>query len=351
MAEQIENRKSSIVNPGGFWRRLFGAPADAGDADVVFPPGFLEALERLRIAALKAAGGGLKEGHRLGAYRGGQLEFHDHRGYSPGDDLRYLDWNLYARLGKPFVKEFAREEAGAIHLLLDASASMALGTPSKWTFARRLGALFAHVAWSARDQARVFVFGRGEPGEGERLRSFPPRGARPGTGELLDWLRKERVAPPAVERDPGGEREGAPAAKADAGVLLGSVRAFLREAPVRGRVFVVSDFWYEEREIAAAIQALAAAGFDPAALHVLAPEESAAPESGELRILSLEEPGEVELNHTPAAAARYAEELEAHASAVEGVLRRRGGPYLFAPSDAALEKVLLQTLRRRRWIT
>lgn len=350
MAEQIVNRKSSIVNPG-FWRRLFGAPADTGDADVVFPPGFLEALDRLRIAALKAAGGGLKEGHRLGAYRGGQLEFHDHRGYSPGDDLRYLDWNLYARLGKPFVKEFAREEAGAIHLLLDASASMALGTPSKWTFARRLGALFSHVAWSARDQARTFVFGRGVLSQGERLRSFPPRGSRPGTGELLEWLRKERIAPPAAERDPVDDGEGRSVAKAEGGILLDAVRAFLREAPTRGRVFVVSDFWYEEREIAAAFQSLSAAGFDTAALHVLAPEESAVLEPGELRILSLEETGEVELNHTPAAAARYAEELEVHTAAVEGVLRRRGGHYLFAPSDAALEKVLLQTLRRRRWIT
>ncbi|MCK6473121.1 MAG: DUF58 domain-containing protein [Planctomycetes bacterium] len=346
----MANPQSEVRTPQPFWRRLFGAPADTGDADVVFPPGFLEALDRLRIAALKAAGGGLKEGHRLGAYRGGQLEFHDHRGYSPGDDLRYLDWNLYARLGKPFVKEFAREEAGAIHLLLDASASMALGTPSKWTFARRLGALFAHVAWSARDQARTFVFGHGVLAEGERLRSFPPRGSRPGTGELLEWLRKERVAPPAAERDAGEEGEGTHV-NTEGGILMNAVRAFLREAPTRGRVFIVSDFWYEEREIAAAFQALSAAGFDTAALHVLAPEESAVPEPGELRILSLEETGEVELNHTPAAAARYGEELDAHAAAVEGVLRRRGGQYLFAPSDAALEKVLLQTLRRRHWIT
>ncbi|MCW8131434.1 MAG: DUF58 domain-containing protein, partial [Planctomycetota bacterium] len=135
-----------------WWQRLlaFGTEPERADADVVFPPGFLESLERLRILAVRAAGGGLKEGHRLGAYKGGQLEFHDYRNYVPGDDLRYLDWNLYARLGKPFVKEFAREEAGSIHLLLDASPSMGLGAPSKWTFARRVAELFGHVGWSAR---------------------------------------------------------------------------------------------------------------------------------------------------------------------------------------------------------
>src|SRR5213595_2066023 len=110
---------------GWFSRLLSLAPRgrERAGGDIVFPPDFLASLERLRVAALKAMGGGLREGHRLGAYKGGQLEFHGHRDYSPGDELRYLDWNGYARLGRPYIKEFAREESGVLHLAVDATAS------------------------------------------------------------------------------------------------------------------------------------------------------------------------------------------------------------------------------------
>ena len=334
-----------------WWRRLLalGVAKDSGAADLVFPPGFLESLDRLRILALKAAGGGLKEGHRLGAYKGGQLEFHDHRSYAPGDDLRYLDWNLYARLGKPFVKEFAREEAGAIHLLLDATPSMALGTPSKWTFARRVAALFAHVGWSARDQVRAYVF----RGAGADLASYPPRAAKGTTPDFIAWLRTQQTALPIglEERPDETSRNTAPARAGEgAGALGAAVRGFLRRTPAHGRVFVLSDFWQEEPELTGALRRLSASGFDLAAIQVLAPEELAPPDPGELRVLSLEEAGEVEVSVTPATLARYAQELETQRALVEGLVRRRGGLSLMVSSATPLERVLLQTLRRRRWI-
>ena len=238
-------RNSQSLLP--WWRRLLslGAAESIGASDLVFPPGFLESLDRQRILALKAAGGGLKEGRRLGAYKGGQLEFHDHRSYAPGDDLRYLDWNLYARLGKPFVKEFAREEAGAIHLLLDATPSMALGAPSKGTYARRLAALFAHVGWSARDQVRAHLF----RGAGAKSAAYPARGSKGTTPEFLAWLRTQEAAPPAG-LDPEPEARAGFAAptgsREDAGALGEAVRSFLHAAPARGRVMLISDFWQEE---------------------------------------------------------------------------------------------------------
>ena len=132
----------SQASPQRWWVRLraFFSPSDTGDAGLDLPPDFLQLLERLRLLSVRAVGGGVRQGHRLGAYRGGQLEFHDYRAYTHGDDLRYLDWNLYARLEKAFIKEFAREEAGAVYLLLDGTPSMSLGNPSKWTFVRRLAA-------------------------------------------------------------------------------------------------------------------------------------------------------------------------------------------------------------------
>jgi uncharacterized protein (DUF58 family) len=338
-----------------WWQRLLelgrGAPAE--DAEVALPRDFLELLERLRLLAVKAAGGGLKEGHRLGAYRGGQLEFHDYRAYTPGDDLRYLDWNLFARLGKPFIKEFAREEAGTIYLLLDATPSMALGAPAKWTFARRLAALFAHVGWSAHDSVQTCLF----RGPGQALQLYPARGAKGDTPGFLHWLRRQPLAapeaPPAAptESATGPETDGAAAAApAREGALLSAVREFLRGAPPRGRAFILSDFWQEEGEISSAVQRLSASGFDLSAIHVLAEEELAPPAPGEWRIYAAEEPGEVELNATADTAARYTRELEAHRAMVEGLVRRRGGVYLFERSDTPLERVLIQTLRRRRWL-
>jgi uncharacterized protein (DUF58 family) len=331
-----------------------GAREKPGEAEVDFEPGFLESLERLRLLALRAAGGGLKEGHRLGAYKGGQLEFHDYRGYAPGDDLRYLDWNLYARLDKPFIKEFAREEAGTVHLLLDATTSMALGQPSKWTFARRLAALFAHVGWSARDVVRAYVYRR----PGLDPATYPPGGRRGETAEFLEWLRREQTAPPAAlqtgrEAGPSAEQgQASSAAPAGAaGALLSAVRAFLRTAPVRGRVFLISDLWQEEDELADALRRLSTSGFDLAVVQVLAPEELMAPEPGEWRVLAAEEPGEVEVNLSLAGTSLYVTELHAHRGRIESFVRKRGGLYLMESSDTPIERVLIQALRERRWVT
>ena len=306
-------------------------PAEAGK---IFAPDFLAMLERLRLVALRALGGGLREGHRLGAYKGGQLEFHGHRSYTPGDELRYVDWNSYARLGRPHVKEFAREEAGVLHLLLDATPSMALGQPSKWTFARRVAALFVHVALSSRDVARVYVF-RGPEREFEQ---FPARGAKAGTGAFLSFLEAGRVA--AIENRKSKIEN----------ALASAVSGFLRASPARGRVIVISDFWQEEPELVAAVARLAGARFDVAAIHCLAPEELQPQVEGELLARSLEEEGEVELSAGGDFPARYAQELEAHCRAVEETFRRRGGNYLRASSDTSIERVLITALRQRRWV-
>lgn len=343
MAQSPTEPQAAPRNPQpSWWRRILSLRGREGedDGEVTFPPGFLESLERLRILALRASGGGLKEGHRLGAYRGGQLEFHDHRSYAPGDDLRYLDWNLYARLGKPFIKEFAREEAGAVHLLLDASPSMALGAPSKWTFARRLAALLAHVAWKSRDRVWAWVF----RGADRPLATYPPQSARAETRSFVEWLGKEHI-----DSSPAKPRSEETAEPAE-GVLLSAIQAFLRRSPVRGRVFVISDFWQEETEVSDAVRRLSAAGFDLAAIHVLASDEVGMFDHGELRVLAVEENGEVELNGTDDAAMRYEEELNAHLTRIEGLFQRRGGLYLYERSDTPLERVLIESLRRRRWL-
>ncbi|MGD0092588.1 MAG: DUF58 domain-containing protein [Planctomycetota bacterium] len=333
---------------GGWLGRLLAlgraAVARPAPAEVVFAPDFLAALERLRLVALRAMGGGLREGHRLGAYKGGQLEFHGHRSYTPGDELRYVDWNSYARLGRPYVKEFAREEAGVLHLLLDATPSMALGLPSKWTFARRVAALFAHVALASQDVARVYLF----RGPGRELERFPVRSASAGTRDFLAFLQGAHLA--SCEAQRGQTANLQTAGDWCQSPLASAVSGFLRAGPTRGRALVISDFWQEEQEIVAAVARLAGAGFDPAAIHVLAPEEIQPQVEGELLARSLEEEGEAELSAGADFPARYTQELESHCRAVEETFRRRGGNYLRVCSDTSIERVLITALRQRKWV-
>ena len=107
----------------------------------LFDEAFLRRLETLRFTVRRSISG-RREGDRLTRRRGGAAEFTSHRSYSQGDDFRAIDWNLYGRLGQLYVKEFSREEALPVRLLVDTTASMA----PKFDFARRLGAALALVA-------------------------------------------------------------------------------------------------------------------------------------------------------------------------------------------------------------
>ena len=114
-------------------------------------PAFLRKLERLSLVAKKVFTGQLK-GERRSAKRGTSVEFADYRNYSLGDDLRYVDWNTYARLEKLFLKLFLEEEDLHVYLLVDASASMQFGEPSKFDYARRLAAALGYVGLANYDR-------------------------------------------------------------------------------------------------------------------------------------------------------------------------------------------------------
>ncbi|MBA2757676.1 MAG: DUF58 domain-containing protein, partial [Chloroflexi bacterium] len=110
----------------------------------VFDEGFLRQLERLLLLMRSPVRGGLKGGRRS-VKRGQSVEFADYREYTLGDDLRQLDWNVYARLEKLFVKLFVEEEDVTITLLIDASTSMASGHPQKLLFAKRAAAALGYI--------------------------------------------------------------------------------------------------------------------------------------------------------------------------------------------------------------
>ena len=120
----------------------------------VFDEAFLRQLERLLVLMRSPVRGGLKGGRRS-VKRGQSVEFADYRDYALGDDLRQLDWNVYARLERLFVKLFIEEEDVTVTLLVDASASMTAGRPPKLLFAKRAAAALGYIGLASEDRVTV----------------------------------------------------------------------------------------------------------------------------------------------------------------------------------------------------
>ena len=163
----------------------------------VFDEAFLRQLERLMLVTRKAVHGGMK-GVRRSVKRGQSVEFTDYRDYTLGDDLRALDWNLYARLEKLFIKLFIEEEDVNVHILLDASASMDGGAPDKLLFGKRAAAALAYVGLASYDRVSMAVL------QGRRRAALPagPRhGPRlPGAGRPVRRQAARRARPTSPPR-------------------------------------------------------------------------------------------------------------------------------------------------------
>jgi uncharacterized protein (DUF58 family) len=124
---------------------------------MLFDEAALRKLEQLSLVASRVRAGMMK-GERRSTRRGTSIEFADYRNYSKGDDLRRLDWNVYARLERPFIKLLEEEEDLAVHLLLDASQSMAWPENSpeeKLAYGVRLAGALGHIALTAGDLVTV----------------------------------------------------------------------------------------------------------------------------------------------------------------------------------------------------
>ena len=134
------------------------ASASSGTPSELLSPALLARLERLELVSRKVFRGRLK-GERRSRRKGQSVEFADFRNYAPGDDLRFVDWNLYARLDKLFLKLFMEEEDLHIYLLVDASPSMEFGEPTKFFAAQQLAAALAFVGMCRGDRVKVEFLG------------------------------------------------------------------------------------------------------------------------------------------------------------------------------------------------
>jgi uncharacterized protein (DUF58 family) len=123
-------------------------------------PKFMARLDALDVLSRKILQGKL-QGERRSKRRGQSVEFADHRAYVVGDDLRFVDWNIYGRLDQLFLKLFLEEQDLTVHILADTSASMSIGEPSKDLFARKLTAALGYISLVNNNRLTVSLFGDG----------------------------------------------------------------------------------------------------------------------------------------------------------------------------------------------
>lgn len=289
------------------------------DSPPLLTPALLAQLEQLELVSRKIFRGRMK-GERRSLRKGQSVEFADFRPYVAGDDLRFIDWNLFARLEKLFLKLFLEEEDLHFFALIDTSASMEFGTPTKLHYARQLAAALGFVGLCRADRVRIEALSSDPRQAGPVLRG------RHSLPRMLDYL--EKLTPQGTT------------------TLAAGVKSFLLRNTGRGILVLISDLMdkqgYEE-----ALRMLVAQRMDVFVVQVLSAEELDPDLKGDLRLVDCEDQESTEITVGPAIMQRYRETLAAFTSGAKEFCSRRGLNYLLADTRLPVEQLVGQYLRKR----
>ena len=296
------------------------------DPRALLDPSFVRELEALRRRLEVSVRSGAA-GERASRRRGGSAEFQDHRPYAPGDDLRRVDWSAFARTGEPVLKLFRAEEDSVLRLLIDASASLAFGTPQKLEVARRVAAAIGYLALANGQRAQVLV--AREP-------------TATGTGRGLDRVglpRRGRDSLAALLRDLS---EPLASGSADLARALDNT---LQRSSRPGLLVVVSDF-FDSGPVTRALTRACAAGHQVALVQVLAREEIEPAFDGDFSLVDAETSAEVELSVDAAAIDAYVSRLTGLIEELRSWARKHRASYVRISNDEPLEGVVRRFVAR-----
>lgn len=296
-------------------------------AERLFDEATLRKLERLALIARKVRVGAIK-GERRSARRGTSLEFADYRNYVRGDDLRRVDWNLYARLERPFLKLFEEEEDLSVHMMVDASESMDWPQNGegegqahhKFGYALRLAGALAYIGLANGDSVSVSLL-RGD----KAVERWGPSRARGQVLHLLAWLE---------EQETGGETD-----------LDAALADYAGRAGRPGLALVVTDM-LTQTGYRAGLGALQGRGNEVGLLHVLAPEELEPPLAGDLRLVDVETGDPQDVTVDGAMRDLYARRLVGWRDEIAATVAGRDAHYVAIETGTPWEQVVLYELRR-----
>jgi len=262
---------------------------------------------------------GRTQGEKRSKRRGTGSEFADYRDYSQGDDLRHIDWNVYGRLDRLFLKLFHVEEDLRLSLFIDSSLSMAHGDPSKLLYAKKLAAALAYVALTNLDRVTI------EAASGTSLDVLPPTRGKAQIWRLLDFI--ERI-----------EAQGSTD-------LQEGLKQFSLRNSTPGMKVVISDF-LDKRGFQGALKWLLKGGNEVVVIQVLSPQEVKPPIVGDLSLEDCEDGQITEVSITSGLLKRYEASLKALVGGLRDYCRTRGLACFFVQSSHPVEQLVLNSMRR-----
>src|SRR5258707_4777631 len=291
-------------------------------AERLFDEKTLRKLERLTLVASRVRSGVMK-GERRSNKRGTSIEFADYRNYAQGDDLRRVDWNIFARLDRPFIKLLEEEEDLAVHLMIDASASMdwpvsSDASKNKFTFARRVLAGLGNISLGSGDQLTVAAFG-------QQTRSWGPKRGRGHMLTLLDFISSLNV---------GGVTD-----------LNAVLTAYAVRTSRPGLCLLISDLLsptgYQD-----GLAALHGRGYEIGLIHVFSRDEVEPELAGDLHLVDVETGIGQDVTVDVSMRELYQRRLVAWRDEIAAYCTRRGIHYASVETGTPWEELILFELRR-----
>ena len=290
--------------------------------EALISPDLMKRLEQLQLLARRRSKSTAKGERRSGA-RGQSVEFADYRTYVPGDDLRRIDWNLFGRLERLFLKLYEEERELPVTIYLDSSESMSFGRVSKFDFARQVAAAVGYVALCGFDRVTVEPFPLADDQAGLVGELGAVRG-RQSVMRFFDNLNRLKA---------GGT------ADFNQALRLGAMKH-----RAQGVIVVLSDFLdpagYED-----GLKSLASRGSEVHAVQILAPEELEPSSYGDLRVIDSETGAEQEVTFGKYRLKSYRATVQNYCRRLQEYCRARGIRYQLAQSDTPIDDLLLKAMR------
>ncbi len=288
---------------------------------MLFDESTLRKLNQLSLVAARVRTGAIK-GERRSVRRGSSVEFADYRDYAPGDDLRRVDWNIYARLQRPFIKLFEEEEDLAVHILLDGSRSMewGQGEANKFGYSVRLAAGLGAVALASGDALSVALLQDG----GVAVEFGPARG-QAVLPRLFGFLEGLRV---------GGGTD-----------LINSLRQYALTPRRPGLILLISDLLAADG-YESGLRPLLGRGHEAALIHLLSLDELDPPLAGDLQLLDIETGRAQDVSLDGGLRDLYRERAQTWIRATQAECHKQGIRYLQLTTDRPWDQALLLEMRR-----
>jgi uncharacterized protein (DUF58 family) len=286
---------------------------------MLLDPAFMARLDQLDVMSRKVLAGKMK-GERRSKRRGQSVEFADYRNYVIGDDLRFIDWNIYARLDRLFLKLFMEEEDLALYVLLDVSKSCDFGDPNKAQYLKKVAAALGYIGLVNYNRVNVVAMADGIVAETGGMRG------RRRVPQMIDFVSKLQ---------PTGESHFADACK-----------RFALAHRQKGVCVVLSDFFIKDG-FEHGLKYVASGKYDLFCVQVLSPQEIEPDLQGDLKLKDIEDNDMAEVSITQPLMKQYKANLNAYCLALKDYVTRRGGTYLFSSTAVPFDTLVLNYLRER----